>query len=131
MTRRFLAMGLLIGLLGFALPGMAAPAATATPADREIDALVASIGKLEGASFLRNGEAYSAAQAASHLQMKRRKAGSRIKSAEDFIELCATGSYLSGKPYRIRLADGTEVASADFLRARLREIRAHAPPAAR
>jgi hypothetical protein len=103
-------------------PAVAAP----TVADREIDALIASVGALKGASFIRNGDAHTAVDAASHLQLKRRKAGRRIKTAEDFISLCATRSSLSGKPYQIRLANGTTVASADFLRARLREIRASA-----
>jgi len=103
----------------------------ANKVELEVDALIASIGALKGASFIRNGEAHSATDAAGHLQMKRRKAGKRIKTAEDFITLCATGSYLSGKPYRIRLADGTTVTSADFLRARLREIRAQASPTTR
>lgn len=108
-------------------------AAVAAPgvADREIDALIASIGALKGASFIRNGDAHTAADAASHLQLKRRKAGGRIKTAEDFITYCATGSSLSGKPYQIRLANGTTVASADFLRARLRELRAPANAPAR
>jgi len=131
MTRRIFALGLLVGLLVLASAGVAAPTASATSADREIDALIVAIGKLEGATFLRNGEAHTVTEAVNHLQMKRRKAGSRITSAEDFITYCATGSSLSGKPYRIRLADGTEVASADFFRARLREIRAHAPPSAK
>jgi Family of unknown function (DUF5329) len=114
-----------------ALGSAATPPARST-ADREIDALVASIGALQGAVFVRNGSQYTAEQAASHLQLKRRKAGARIKTAEDFITYCATGSSLSGKPYQIRLANGTTVASADFLRARLRELRAgpKAPAAA-
>jgi len=131
MTRRLFASGLLIGLLAVAAMGVAASTARTTQADHEIDALVASIGTLEGATFLRNGDAHTVTEAVSHLQMKRRKAGARIKSAEDFITYCATGSSISGKPYRIRLADGTEVASADFLRARLRELRAAAPPPSR
>ena len=122
---------LLLFLLACAAGMAIARPVPANSVDREVDALIASIGALKGASFIRNGEAHSATEAASHLQMKRRKAGKRIKTAEDFITLCATGSYLSGKPYRIRLADGTTVASADFLRARLREIRAQASPPAR
>lgn len=104
------------------------PAVGAAPgvADREIDALIASVGALKGATFIRNGDAHSAADAASHLQLKRRNAGKRIKTAEDFITYCATGSSLSGKPYQIRLANGTTVASADFFKARLRELRAAA-----
>ena len=119
---------LLLFLLACAAGMAIARPVPANSVDREGDGLIASIGALKGASFIRNGAAHSASEAASHLQMKRRKAGKRIKAAEDFITLCATGSYLSGKPYRIRLADGTTVTSADFLRAQLQQIRAQATP---
>ena len=119
---------LLLLLAAFAGMAFAKPV-PATTVDREIGELIASIERLPDAQFLRNGEAHSAAEAGAHLRLKRKNAGARIKSAEDFITYCATGSSLTGKPYRIRLADGTELASADFFRARLREIRAHAPPA--
>lgn len=111
----------LLGLSGFA-------ASATTTADREIDALITSVAQLKGATFIRNGSEHSAADAASHLQLKRRNAGKRIQSAEDFIRYCATGSSLSGKPYQIRLANGQTIASADFFRARLSELRAAAAP---
>lgn len=121
---------LLLVLAVFAGTAFATPAPSAV-VDREIGELIASIERLPKAQFLRNGDVHTAAEAGAHLRLKRKKAGARIKSAEDFITYCATGSSLTGKPYRIRLADGTEVASADFLRARLRELRAHAPPPAK
>jgi len=127
MRSRWLLLLLMVAFGGVAF----ARPVPATVVDQEIGELIASIERLPNAQFLRNGEAHSAAEAGAHLRLKRRNAGSRIKSAEDIIARCATGSSMTGKPYRIRLADGTEVASADFLRARLREIRAHAPPAAR
>ncbi len=119
---------LLLALCLLLLSLSAVAASATTPADREIDALIASVAQLKGATFIRNGDEHSAADAASHLQLKRRNAGKRIQSAEDFIRYCATGSSLSGKPYQIRLANGQTIATADFFRARLSELRAAAIP---
>ncbi len=123
LTRRVL---LVLSLL---LLSLSAVAAATTHADREIDALIASVAQLKGATFIRNGSEHSATDAASHLQLKRRNAGKRIKTAEDFITYCATRSSFSGKPYRIRMANGQTVDSADFFRARLRELRSVPVPA--
>jgi hypothetical protein len=98
------------------------PARAQASEDEKIDYLIATVEKLSGAKFIRNGSAYDAAAAADHLRLKRRNAGSRCKTAEDFIRWCASGSSMSGKPYRIRFADGTEVTSEAFLRARLKEL---------
>ena len=50
-----------------------------------------------------------------------------ITTPEDFIAKAATKSELSGKPYLVRLEDGTEQELATWLTARLAEWRA-APP---
>lgn len=57
--------------------------------------------------FIRGGTEYPPKEAADHLRMKLGKAGDRVKTAEDFITGIASKSYLSGKPYRIKLPDGT------------------------
>jgi hypothetical protein len=90
---------------------------------QKIDYLIASVAALKGASFIRNGTAYDAQHAAAHMQLKRRFAGGRISTAEQFIVYCATGSSMSGKPYTIRFADGHTLASASYLRARLAAFR--------
>jgi hypothetical protein len=94
---------------------------------QRIDYLIDSVSALKGASFIRNGVAYSAAKAASHMRMKLRFAGSRVHTAEDFIVYCATGSSVSGIKYEIRFADGHSIDSASFLRHRLAE---YPPPPA-
>lgn len=53
--------------------------------------------------FIRSGTEYSSKEASAHLRMKLGKAGDRVKSAEDFIEGIASKSYLTGKPYMVRL----------------------------
>ena len=90
----------------------------------KIDYLIDSVAQLHDAVFVRNGTDYSSAQAADHLRLKLRNAGARVRTAEDFIIRCATGSSASGEKYRIRFADGHVVDSAVFLRQRLAEFRA-------
>ena len=86
---------------------------------RKIDYLIAEVGQLKDAHFIRNGTEYDVDKAVAHLQLKRRNAGSRVKTAEDFIRYCATGSSMSGEKYRIRFASGETVDSAVFFEQRL------------
>ncbi len=86
-----------------------------------IDYLIDSVAALRNASFIRNGKAYDAAKAASHMRLKLRFAGSEVHTAEDFIVYCGTGSSVSGDKYTIRFADGHSIDSASFLRRKLAE----------
>lgn len=95
----------------------------ATTAANEIEALLAHVKQLDGAAFIRNGSEHTPAAAEAHLRLKWEKQSARIKTAEGFIELCATKSAMSGERYRIRLKDGAVRDSAAVLRARLAEIR--------
>jgi hypothetical protein len=85
--------------------------------------LLAYVKQLDGAVFLRNGGEHAPAAAEAHLRMKWEKQSARITTAENFIELCATKSSLSGERYRIRLKDGTVRDSAELLHERLAELR--------
>jgi hypothetical protein len=96
---------------------------------RRIEYLISSVADLHGATFIRNGDEYSAAQAAAHLRLKLDRAGARIKTAEQFIAFCATGSSISGQKYRIRLADGRTLDTAEFLRGKLALYQAAERPA--
>ena len=121
--------------------GLALPAVSAQAADRtsqkahpsvehdRIEYLIGSVAALKQASFIRNGQAYDASRAADHMRLKWRFAGSRVKTAEDFIRYCATASSTSGTPYTIRFADGRTVASATFLREKLAQYGASGAPA--
>jgi len=84
-----------------------------------IEYLLSSIAALPDAQFVRNGSAYDAKAAVEHLRSKLRYAGSRVKTAEDFIRYCASESSVSGKPYEIRFSDGRVVPAAAFLRQKL------------
>jgi len=88
----------------------------------KIQYLINSVNELKGAKFIRNGTEYDAGSAASHLQLKLKAAGSKVKTAEDFIQLCATGSSVTGKPYLIRLTDGTILKSETFFRSKLKSF---------
>ncbi|MDW2981700.1 MAG: DUF5329 family protein [Rhodanobacter sp.] len=94
---------------------------------QKIDYLIATIATLHGASFIRNGSAYDGAQAAAHMRLKLRFAGSRVKTADDFIVYCATSSSVSGARYSIRFADGHSIDAATFLRGRLAAFRTPDP----
>jgi hypothetical protein len=96
------------------------------PERSRIAYLIDSIAALHDARFIRNGSEYDSAQAADHLRLKLRHAGSRVSTAEDFIVYCATRSSMSGEKYRIRFSDGRIVDTAEFLRGKLA---AYAAPA--
>ncbi|MCH8134848.1 MAG: DUF5329 family protein [Proteobacteria bacterium] len=72
--------------------------------------------------FMRNGKAHTGAEAAEHMRRKYKHFDDRIQSADDFIDLAATKSMLSGNKYTVRTADG-EIATADWLRAVLADYR--------
>lgn len=89
---------------------------------QKIEALIASVEHLRGAVFIRNGTEHDAAKAAGHLRRKLDYAGKRVKTAEQFIKYLATGSSMTGKPYRIRFADGQSVDSAVYFNEQLRRL---------
>ena len=76
--------------------------------------------------FIRNGTGYDGAKAADHVRQKYEyyRNRDRIHSVEDFIDLAATKSALSGKPYQVRCPGQPVGPAADWLRAELVKIRA-------
>jgi len=87
--------------------------------EARIEYLLAFVASLHDAQFIRNGTAYDSTAAVEHLRTKLSLAGSRVKTAEDFIRYCGSESAVSGRPYEIRFPDGRVVLSADFLRQKL------------
>ena len=88
---------------------------------RKIAMLISSIEHLEGAIFIRNGSEYNGKKAAEHLRMKLKNAGGYVQTADDFIRLCASQSYITGKPYMIRLSNGKTMKSEKYFREKLKE----------
>ncbi|MEO6569717.1 MAG: DUF5329 family protein [Opitutaceae bacterium] len=107
-----------------------APAATPAPPPpptAEIEALLRFVAALDGATFIRNGDAHSPKEAEAHLRLKWGQQKKDIRSAEDFIRLCAAKSSLSGKPYSIKFKDGHEEEAAVVLSRQLKIIRTVPP----
>jgi hypothetical protein len=75
---------------------------------------------LKGAIFIRNGSEHNGKEAAEHLRMKLQNAVV-VKTADDFIRLCASKSMITGKPYMIRLSDGKTMKSEEYFREKLKE----------
>lgn len=108
---------------------LAAQAGTLTPAARsEIDALLGVLARSD-CQFQRNGSWHGADAARAHLQRKfdylyKRAA---VATAEQFIALAATRSSISGETYFVRCGGDAPVASADWLNAKLQQLRAARP----
>lgn len=122
-TVKRLTRGLIFWLLSVVLLAPAVGQQVAVrplPTERQkIDYLIDSVAGLHDAVFIRNGTSYDASQAAAHLRLKWRFAGSRIHTADEFITCCATRSSVSGISYTIRFAHGPPVDAATWLRSRL------------
>jgi Family of unknown function (DUF5329) len=86
---------------------------------RKIEYLITSIAELKDARFIRNGQEFDSQHAAEHLRLKLKAAGRRVRTAEEFIDRCATGSSVTGEKYRIKFTDGRTVDAAAFLRDQL------------
>lgn len=98
------------------------PAAPKLTENQKIESLIKIVAELKDAKFIRNGKEHDAKTAADHLRKKWDYAKKEVKTARDFIDKIATKSYLGGKPYLIRFADGREFKAADYLSERLKEI---------
>src|SRR5215469_1088500 len=117
--QRLVAVAVLLALGGALTTARAELDATG---QQEVAALLAYVGGSHCA-FIRNGKAYGAADARSHLQYKLKYLlqEHKVSSAEDFIALAATESSMSGKPYLVN-CDGVEQPSADWLQDELRRL---------
>jgi hypothetical protein len=90
---------------------------------QKIEYLIQSIEKLDGAKFYRNGEWHEPKEAADHLRLKLKNAGSKIKTAQQFIDKLASESSMSGQAYKIRFKDGKVVEAKVFLNQQLSKLK--------
>ena len=114
------------GLLLGALVGATVHAAPAPPAVRtEIEQLLSKL-ETSGCEFQRNGSWHPASEAKAHLVRKLEYVEKRttLRSTEQFIELAATSSSSSGKPYLVRCGSAAAVPSAQWLTTALVAARA-------
>jgi hypothetical protein len=87
--------------------------------------------RTSGVVFLRNGDEHSAEEAAEHIAKKAKHFQKDIDSTERFVELTATRSLVSKKPYQVRHPDGTLQPSGEWLLeelARHRQSQPSSPP---
>ena len=114
MNHRFLLLGLLTLFLS------ATAIAREAKEQARIDFLLRHIATSSDLTFIRNGKAYDAKEAASHLRRKLEYGGERIQTAEQFIKHAASESSVTGRNYKIRLRDGSTVDAGDYLTKQLR-----------
>lgn len=111
---------------------LAAPVAAqpTRPAREEIQTLLAAM-EQSGCDFYRNGSWHTATDAHAHLARKLAEAERRHppRSADEFIDVVATRSSISGEPYRVRCPGVAPIASAVWFRQTLERSRQTAAPA--
>lgn len=91
----------------------------------EIEFLLDRVSRSE-LTFVRNGDEHEGPEAEKHMRRKYEhflKKG-KIRDTDDFIDLAGTRSLMSGQPYTVRLGDGGELMTADWLRSVLDAYRA-------
>ncbi|MES2379972.1 MAG: DUF5329 family protein [Bacteroidota bacterium] len=89
--------------------------------EQKIEKLIAYLEKSD-AVFIRNGKEYPGKEAAEHLRMKRKKAGSKVKTAKDFIDYIASKSSMSGDAYKMKFKNGSIFNTRDVLYNELRKL---------
>ncbi len=88
----------------------------------KIEALIASLRDLEGATFIRNDKEHTVEESIEHLQKKWEWKKNQVKTARDFTDKIASSSSLSGKPYMIRFEDGSEIKAKDWFDQELQKL---------
>jgi len=121
MNKRWPTLLSLIPALALLLLPVARAAPPGTPhvetAQVEINYLLEPVGQSD-CEFNRNGTWYGSKRAQEHLRYKYDwlVRHDRISTTEDFIDLAATKSSITGRPYQIRCKDGQVVTSDQWLR---------------
>lgn len=92
----------------------------------EVEALLNRLAA-SGCQFSRNGSWYSAQEAKSHLTKKLDYVLEKkmVSSSEQFIELAASKSSMSGKPYQVKCGNQAAQDSATWLQGALKDLRAN------
>jgi len=108
--------------LALVLPAFLQAQTTPLSEKEKIEALINLVSQLKTAKFVRNGWTYSADTAATFLRLKWQANDAIVKTARDFIDRIGSMSGTSGKPYLVRLKDGTEVHSREFLLGELKKL---------
>jgi len=80
---------------------------------------------VSGCEFNRNGNWYTAAEAVPHLLRKMQyfEDNGSLQTVEQFIDLAASGSSISGQPYLVKCGSNAAVPSGTWLRSQLLLLR--------
>lgn len=99
----------------------------AGPVRTEIDAVLSKL-QTSGCQFNRNGAWYSGSEAKDHLLRKLDyfEGKGTVQNTEQFIELAASKSSSSGKPYQVRCGNESAMESQQWLSRQLISIRSAA-----
>ena len=82
--------------------------------DQAVQHLIAHVAESD-LTFIRNKDQFNGKDAADHMQKKYAYFRDRIKTPEEFIELCATRSLMSGKPYTVINEKGAMISTNEWL----------------
>lgn len=112
---------------GFLLPMLVEAAELSISSRQEIDLLLEKLGN-SSCEFYRNGAWHDSGKAQAHLQRKLAYLIDKhqVGSAEEFIEIGASRSSISGKPYLVRCNKQPEIRSDVWLQKELDSIRMNA-----
>lgn len=110
--------------LGCAAVAAALAAPTPAPVRAEIDALLLRL-ETSGCDLSRNGTWHKPTEARAHLVRKLEylEGKTTLRSTEQFIELAASSSSASGKPYLVKCGAAAAQLSAQWLNAQLAVMR--------
>ena len=109
-------------LLATILLIMVAPRAIAGQQTEDIEATVQyliSYVKEADVTFQRNSTRYTGNEAAEHINKKYQHFKDDIDTPEKFIELCASGSMMTGRPYLIITKQGEQLPASEWLNTEL------------
>jgi hypothetical protein len=117
-------------ILALLVAGAAHAQGVSAATTHEIAQLFAAL-RQSNCQFLRNGTWYDARQAGDHLQRKYEYLLDKgmLTTTESFIDLAATKSSISGKPYQVRCGAAAPEPSRAWFLARLQTLRRPAPQA--
>jgi hypothetical protein len=102
----------LIGLVTAML--ITAPSMAEDPLASQINTLILTI-EDSGCHFIRNGKTYTPVESVAHIKRKYNYYKGDIDSIDKFIELSASKSLISGKPYYVMCDDKERQVSATWL----------------
>lgn len=92
--------------------------------EKEISYLLDTV-KMTECKYERNGDLHDGYEASEHMNNKYNYYKKKIKTAEDFIRLCATKSTMTGKKYRILCKDDQAYNSDEWMNEKLEEFRSN------